>query len=131
MTYNDMIQRLGTNHAEGILDLHRAVVEQRRGVSAADGGHAFEDAFTALGKLESGRDNMFNRLRGYGPALWGACRGIQRLVEIPQSPFYLLNVGELEGQGYLLSQSSLSMQGCNQSLMEMTVMDLGSVGCNT
>ncbi len=66
-----------------------------------------------------------------GQRFGGACRGIQRLVEIPQSPFYLLNVGELEGQGYLLSQSSLSMQGCNQSLMEMTVMDLGSVGCNT
>jgi hypothetical protein len=71
MTYNDVIQRLGTNHAEGILDLHRAVVAQRRGVSAADGGHAFEDAFTALGKFETGRDNMFNRLRGHGPAPWG------------------------------------------------------------
>lgn len=40
-----------------------------------------------------------------GQRFGGTCRGVQRLVEIPQSPFYLLNVGELEGQGYLLSQS--------------------------
>lgn len=65
------------------------------------------DAFTALGKFETGRDNMFNRLEGaWASALGLPVEAVKGLVEIPQNPSYFLNVGELEGQGTFFHRAS-------------------------
>ncbi|MBB3243901.1 hypothetical protein FHW68_005486 [Pseudomonas sp. Tn43] len=65
------------------------------------------DAFTALGKFETGRDNMFNRLEGaWASALGLPVEAIKGLVEIPQNPSYFLNVGELEGQAAFFHRTS-------------------------
>ncbi|WP_046487645.1 inovirus Gp2 family protein [Pseudomonas veronii] len=65
------------------------------------------DAFTALGKFETGRDNMFNRLEGaWASALGLPVEAVKGLVEIPQNPSYFLNVGELEGQAAFFHRTS-------------------------
>jgi hypothetical protein len=65
------------------------------------------DAFTALGKFETGRDNMFNRLEGaWASALGLPAEAVKGLVEIPQNPFYFLNVDELEGRRAFFHRAS-------------------------
>lgn len=65
------------------------------------------DAFTALGKFEAGRDNMFNRLEGaWASALGLPVETVKGLVEIPSNPSYFLNVGELEGQSSFFYRTS-------------------------
>lgn len=65
------------------------------------------DAFTALGKFEAGRDNMFNRLEGaWASALGVPVEAVNGLVEVPPNPFYYLNRGELEGQAAFFYRAS-------------------------
>lgn len=65
------------------------------------------DAFTALGKFEVGRDNMFNRLvEAWASALGLSVEAVKGLVEIPTNPFYYLNRGELEGQAEFFHRTS-------------------------
>lgn len=65
------------------------------------------DAFTALGKFEAGRDNMFNRLEGaWASALGLPVEAVKGLVEIPSNPSYYLNLGELEGQAAFFHRTS-------------------------
>ena len=57
------------------------------------------DAFTALGKFETGRDNMFNRLeQAWASALGLSVEAVRGLVELPRNPCYHLNRGQLGGQ---------------------------------
>ena len=65
------------------------------------------DAFTALGKFEAGRDNMFNRLaEAWASALGLSVGAVKGLVEIPTSPFYYLNRGESAGQAAFFYRAS-------------------------
>jgi hypothetical protein len=65
------------------------------------------DAFTALGKFEAGRDNMFNRLAGaWASALGLSVEAVKGLVEIPTNPFYYLNRGEPKGQAEFFHRTS-------------------------
>ncbi|WP_213153404.1 inovirus Gp2 family protein [Pseudomonas carnis] len=65
------------------------------------------DAFTALGKFEAGRNNMFNRLEGaWASALGLPIEAVSGLVEIPTNPFYYLNRGESEGQAAFFYRAS-------------------------
>ena len=65
------------------------------------------DAFTALGKFEAGRGNMFNRLEGaWASALGLPIEAVSGLVEIPTNPFYYLNRGESEGQAAFFYRAS-------------------------
>lgn len=65
------------------------------------------DAFTALGKFEAGRDNMFNRLvEAWASALGLPVKDVKGLVEIPTNPFYYLNRGELGGQAAFFYRTS-------------------------
>ena len=65
------------------------------------------DAFTALGKFEAGRDNMFNRLvEAWASALGLSVEAVKGLVEIPTNPFYYLNRGEPEGQAAFFHRTS-------------------------
>ena len=65
------------------------------------------DAFTALGKFEAGRDNMFNRLvEAWASALGLSVEAVKGLVEIPSNPFYYLNRAEPEGQAAFFHRTS-------------------------
>ncbi len=65
------------------------------------------DAFNALGKIESGRDNMFNRLEGaWASALGMSVEAIRGLVEIPDNPDYHLQRNELAGQAAFFYRAS-------------------------
>ena len=65
------------------------------------------DAFNALGKLESGRDNMFNRLEGaWASALGLPVEAVRGLVEIPQNPYYHLHRDEIAGQAAFFHRAS-------------------------
>ena len=65
------------------------------------------DAFNALGKLESGRDNMFNRLEGaWASALGLSVEDVRGLVEIPQNPYYHLYRDEIAGQAAFFHRAS-------------------------
>lgn len=65
------------------------------------------DAFTALGKFEAGRDNMFNRLvEAWASALGLPMETVIGLVEIPANSFYCLNSGEREGQAAFFYRAS-------------------------
>ncbi|WP_338920766.1 inovirus Gp2 family protein [Pseudomonas silesiensis] len=65
------------------------------------------DAFTALGKLESGRDNMFNRLEGaWASALGLPVEAVRGLVEIPPNPYYHLHRDESVGQAEFFYRAS-------------------------
>ena len=65
------------------------------------------DAFSALGKLESGRDNMFNRLEGaWASALGLSVEAVRGLVEIPQNPYYHLYRDEIAGQAAFFRRAS-------------------------
>jgi len=65
------------------------------------------DAFTALGKFETGRDNMFNRLeQAWASALGLSVEAVSGLVEIPRNPCYHLNLGELGGQAEFFHRAS-------------------------
>lgn len=65
------------------------------------------DAFTALGKFEAGRDNMFNRLvEAWASALGLSVEAVKGLVEIPANPFYYLNRGGPEGQAAFFHRTS-------------------------
>ncbi len=56
------------------------------------------DAFNALGKFESGRDNMFNRLQdAWASALRCPVEAVRGLVEIPSNPSYCLRRDEPQG----------------------------------
>jgi hypothetical protein len=57
------------------------------------------DAFTALGKFEIGRDNMFNRLvEAWASALRLSVEVMSGLVEIPNNPSYPINRDDPVGQ---------------------------------
>ncbi|WP_350599194.1 inovirus Gp2 family protein [Pseudomonas sp. 65/3-MNA-CIBAN-0223] len=57
------------------------------------------DAFTALGKYEIGRDNMFNRLvEAWASALGLSVEAVSGLVEIPNNPSYPMNRDDPVGQ---------------------------------
>lgn len=65
------------------------------------------DAFTALGKFEAGRDNMFNRLeQAWASALGLSVGAVRGLVELPRNPCYHLNRGELGGQAEFFHRAS-------------------------
>lgn len=65
------------------------------------------DAFTALGKFETGRDNMFNRLeQAWASALGLSVEAVRGLVELPRNPCYHLNLGELGGQAEFFNRAS-------------------------
>jgi len=65
------------------------------------------DAFNALGKIESGRDNMFNRLEGaWATALGMSVEAVRGLVEIPDNPYYHLQRHELAGQAAFFYRAS-------------------------
>lgn len=65
------------------------------------------DAFTALGKFETGRDNMFNRLeQAWVSALGLSVEAVRGLVELPRNPCYHLNLGELGGQAEFFHRAS-------------------------
>ena len=65
------------------------------------------DAFTALGKFETGRDNMFNRLeQAWASALGLSVEAVRGLVELPRNPCYHLNLGELGGQAEFFHRAS-------------------------
>lgn len=65
------------------------------------------DAFTALGKFETGRDNMFNRLeQAWASALGLSVQAVRGLVELPRNPCYHLNLGELGGQAEFFHRAS-------------------------
>lgn len=65
------------------------------------------DAFTALGKFEVGRDNMFNRLaEAWASALGLSVEAVKGLIEMPTNPFYYLNRGEPKGQAELFYRAS-------------------------
>lgn len=65
------------------------------------------DAFTALGKFEAGRDNMFNRLeQAWASALGLSVEAVRGLVELPRNPCYHLNLGELGGQAEFFHRAS-------------------------
>lgn len=65
------------------------------------------DAFTALGKFEAGRDNMFNRLvEAWASALGVSVEAVSGLVEIPNNPSYQMNRGELAGQAAFFYRTS-------------------------
>lgn len=56
------------------------------------------DAFNALGKFETGRDNMFNRLEeAWASALGLPVEAVRGLVEIPGNPTYCLRRDDLQG----------------------------------
>lgn len=65
------------------------------------------DAFTALGKFETGRDNMFNRLeQAWASALGLSVEAVRGLVELPRNPCYHMNLGELGGQAEFFHRAS-------------------------
>lgn len=65
------------------------------------------DAFTALGKFEAGRENMFNRLvEAWASALGLSVEAVKGLVEIPTNPFYYLNRDRPEGQAAFFHRTS-------------------------
>lgn len=65
------------------------------------------DAFTALGKFEVGRDNMFNRLvEAWASALGLSGDAVRGLVEVPPNPCYHLNRGEPGGQAEFFHRTS-------------------------
>jgi hypothetical protein len=65
------------------------------------------DAFNALGKIESGRDNMFNRLEGaWASALGLSVEAVKGLVEIPDNPYYHLHRNEPAGQAAFFFRTS-------------------------
>lgn len=65
------------------------------------------DAFTALGKFEVGRDNMFNRLvEAWASALGLSVDAVMGLVEVPPNPCYHLNLGEPRGQAEFFHRTS-------------------------
>ncbi|MCH4874749.1 inovirus Gp2 family protein [Pseudomonas sp. TMW22091] len=65
------------------------------------------DAFTALGKFEVGRDNMFNRLvEAWASALGLSVEAVRGLVEVPPNPCYHLNLGEPGGQAEFFHRTS-------------------------
>lgn len=56
------------------------------------------DAFNALGKFESGRNNMFNRLgEAWASALGLTVEAVRGLVEIPENPTYCLRRDDPQG----------------------------------
>lgn len=65
------------------------------------------DAFTALGKFEVGRDNIFNRLmEAWASALGLSVDAATGLVELPPNPCYHLNLGESGGQAAFFHRTS-------------------------
>ena len=57
------------------------------------------DAFNALGKYESGRDNMFNRLQeAWASALALPVDAVRGLVEVPRNATYSLRRDDPQGQ---------------------------------
>lgn len=65
------------------------------------------DAFSALGKYEVGRDNMFNRLvEAWASALGLPVEAVSGLVEIPNNPYYCLRRGDLAEQGKFFYRAS-------------------------
>lgn len=65
------------------------------------------DAFTALGKFETGRDNMFNRLeQAWVSALGLSVEAVRGLVELPRNPCYHLSLGESGGQAEFFHRAS-------------------------
>ena len=65
------------------------------------------DAFSALGKFEPGRDNMFNRLvEAWSSALGLPVEAVSGLVEIPPNPYYHLRRDDLVGQAEFFHRTS-------------------------
>lgn len=65
------------------------------------------DAFNALGKFESGRDNIFNRLEeAWARALRLPVEAARGLVEIPSNAAYNLYRGDLAGQDEFFYRAS-------------------------
>lgn len=65
------------------------------------------DAFNALGKFESGRENMFNRLEeAWASALRLPVEAVRGLVEIPSNAAYNLNRADLAGQDKFFYRAS-------------------------
>lgn len=66
-----------------------------------------QDAFNALGKFESGRDNIFNRLEeAWASALGLPIGAVRGLIEIPGNPSYRLHRGDPEGQAAFFYRTS-------------------------
>lgn len=66
-----------------------------------------QDAFSALGKFEPGRDNMFNRLaEAWASALGLPVEAVRGLVEIPRNPLYRLHRDDPEGQAAFFYRTS-------------------------
>ena len=66
-----------------------------------------QDAFTALGKFELGRDNIFNRLvEAWASALRLSVDEVSGLVHIPENPAYYLHRDDERGQGELFYRAS-------------------------
>lgn len=65
------------------------------------------DAFNALGKFESGRDNMFNRLEeAWASALGMPIGAVRGLVEIPSNAAYNLYQADWTGQNEFFYRAS-------------------------
>lgn len=65
------------------------------------------DAFNALGKFESGRDNMFNRLEeAWASALGLPVEAVRGLVEIPSNPTYCLRRDDPQSQADFFHRAS-------------------------
>lgn len=65
------------------------------------------DAFTALGKFELGRDNMFNRLvEAWASALGLSVEAVIGSVEVPGNPCYYLGRDDLDGQANFFHRTS-------------------------
>ncbi|MWK54648.1 inovirus-type Gp2 protein [Pseudomonas otitidis] len=65
------------------------------------------DAFNALGKFETGRDNMFNRLEeAWASALGLPVEGVRGLVEIPPNPTYCLRRDDPQSQAEFFYRAS-------------------------
>jgi hypothetical protein len=65
------------------------------------------DAFTALGKFELGRDNMFNRLvEAWASALGLSVEAVNGSVEVPDNPYYYLGRDDLDGLAKFFHRTS-------------------------
>lgn len=65
------------------------------------------DAFNALGKFETGRDNMFNRLEeAWASALGLPVAAVKGLVEIPSNPTYCLRRDDPQNQAVFFHRAS-------------------------
>jgi hypothetical protein len=76
-------------------------------VSCVSRGSLNYDAFNALGKFESGRSNMFNRLEeAWASALGLPVEAVRGLVEIPSNPTYCLRRNDPQGQADFFYRAS-------------------------